>query len=158
MSAVGDKNLLTKAMSEKEVKHRETQQIRRRTSFLRHGTSAFFRAKLKKRNLTLVMWCIITHPSAFSRRQQSGRDHPLRPPGADGNAVENANDFMKREIQETCVMPMRRWDTQTAARQHLKDAQQQSPANFTSLSRQARKQRQLAQLGKRGRRERRTMG
>jgi hypothetical protein len=70
MSAVGDKNLLTKAMSEKEVKLREMQQIRRRISFLRHGTNAFFQAKLKKRNLTLVMWCIITHPSAFSHRQQ----------------------------------------------------------------------------------------
>jgi hypothetical protein len=46
-----------------------------------YQTNAFFQENLKKMNLTLVMWCIIAHPSAFAP-PATGRNHPLRPPGA----------------------------------------------------------------------------
>jgi hypothetical protein len=78
-------------------------------SLPRHGTKGcnnkrFLPRKIEEKEFTLVLWCIITHSSASSHRQQRGRDHPLCPPGVGGNDTRNANEVMKRKRKETCVM------------------------------------------------------
>ena len=71
-------------------------------SLPRHGTKdcnnkRFLPRKIEEKEFPLVLWCIITHSSASSHRQQRGRDHPLRPPGVGGNDTRNANEVMKRK-------------------------------------------------------------
>jgi hypothetical protein len=79
MSAVGDKNLLTKALSE-EKSSSDPRSFRSgkecdkypvvflflftppRNKAKAVTTNGFFQAQLKKGNLALVLWCVITHP------------------------------------------------------------------------------------------------
>jgi hypothetical protein len=132
MSAVGDKNLLTKALSEREVKLRSAvfPAFRSGKECDKYPVVFFFtpppnKSCKSKRFLPRKIeekefdsGDVVYHRTPFCSRAPSatGRDHPLRPPQARVGMISKCKRFHeKKEIKRPV-------SCQTAARQHLKDA------------------------------------
>ena len=90
MSAVGDKNLLTKALSEKEVKLREQRDATNTPSHLfpPPRNKRFLPSKIEEKEFDSGDVVYHHTPFCFLAPSATGRDHPLRLPGAGGNGFE----------------------------------------------------------------------